>query len=211
MACLMVTAVSTSQVELWRSAHDQKSNLERLIGLYIDGISAPALVRGDAPALSGAIVRSQADRSAGVEARAAILDLPNRILNPILEFISKLTTYEYIALEFFFCFVDFGTIALLVVFGKRAASRRLLKYLDRFPVEERNVINSLLLRPRYRTASSISLLAQWVAIGLLLFAIFNLFQTSSSRESQSPLAFSDFLNDVDNGRVPDVKITSVRR
>jgi cell division protease FtsH len=50
------------------------------------------------------------------------------------------------------------------------------------------------------------LLAQWVAIGLLLFAIFNLFQASSSGESQSPLAFSDFLNDVDNGRVSDVKI-----
>src|SRR5262249_11220915 len=50
-------------------------------------------------------------------------------------------------------------------------------------------------------------LALWIVIGLLLVALFNLFQTSSSRGPQgSTLAFSDFLNDVNSGRVTDVTI-----
>jgi cell division protease FtsH len=49
-------------------------------------------------------------------------------------------------------------------------------------------------------------LALWIVIGLLLVALFNLFQTSSSRGPQSSLAFSDFLNDVNRGQVSDVTI-----
>ena len=49
-------------------------------------------------------------------------------------------------------------------------------------------------------------LALWVIIGLLLIALFNLFQNPSGRGPQSSLAFSDFLSEVDNGRVRDVTI-----
>ena len=49
-------------------------------------------------------------------------------------------------------------------------------------------------------------LAVWIVIGLLLVALFNLLQTSSSRRPQSTLAFSDFLNDVNRGQVSDVTI-----
>ena len=49
-------------------------------------------------------------------------------------------------------------------------------------------------------------LALWIVIGLLLVALFNLFQTSSSRGPQATLAFSDFLNDVGRGQVADVTI-----
>jgi cell division protease FtsH len=49
-------------------------------------------------------------------------------------------------------------------------------------------------------------LALWIVIGLLLVALFNLFQTSSNRGPQSTLAFSDFLNDVNRGQVSDVTI-----
>jgi cell division protease FtsH len=49
-------------------------------------------------------------------------------------------------------------------------------------------------------------LALWIVIGLLLVALFNLFQTSSNRGPQSSLAFSDFLNDVNRGQVADVTI-----
>jgi cell division protease FtsH len=49
-------------------------------------------------------------------------------------------------------------------------------------------------------------LALWIVIGLLLVALFNLFQTSSSRGPQATLAFSDFLNDVNRGQVADVTI-----
>jgi cell division protease FtsH len=49
-------------------------------------------------------------------------------------------------------------------------------------------------------------LALWIVIGLLLVALFNLFQTSSTRGPQSTLAFSDFLNDVTRGQVSDVTI-----
>jgi cell division protease FtsH len=49
-------------------------------------------------------------------------------------------------------------------------------------------------------------LALWIVIGLLLVALFNLFQTSSSRGPQSTLAYSDFLNDIKRGQVADVTI-----
>jgi cell division protease FtsH len=50
-------------------------------------------------------------------------------------------------------------------------------------------------------------LALWVVIGLLVFALFNLFQGSSSqREQQSAVAFSDFLTSVESNEVRDVTI-----
>ena len=50
-------------------------------------------------------------------------------------------------------------------------------------------------------------LALWIVIGLLVFALFNLFQGSSSqRDQQSALAFSDFLSSVESGEVRDVTI-----
>jgi cell division protease FtsH len=49
-------------------------------------------------------------------------------------------------------------------------------------------------------------LALWVIIGLLLIALFNLFQSPSTRGPQTSLAFSDFLTEVQAGRVADVVI-----
>ncbi|MFW5834071.1 MAG: ATP-dependent metallopeptidase FtsH/Yme1/Tma family protein, partial [Pseudomonadota bacterium] len=49
-------------------------------------------------------------------------------------------------------------------------------------------------------------LALWVIIGLLLIALFNLFQGPTSRAPQTSLAFSDFLNEVEEGRVTEVTI-----
>ncbi|MCB1833890.1 MAG: ATP-dependent metallopeptidase FtsH/Yme1/Tma family protein, partial [Geminicoccaceae bacterium] len=49
-------------------------------------------------------------------------------------------------------------------------------------------------------------LALWIIIGLLLIALFNLFQGPSTRGTQTPLAFSDFLSEVEGGRVSDVTI-----
>jgi cell division protease FtsH len=49
-------------------------------------------------------------------------------------------------------------------------------------------------------------LALWVIIGLLLIALFNLFQGSSPHGPSSQLAYSDFLAAVDRGQVTDVTI-----
>ena len=49
-------------------------------------------------------------------------------------------------------------------------------------------------------------LALWIIIGVLLVALFNLFQSSSTRTPYSSLAFSDFLNEVENGQVRDVTV-----
>ncbi len=49
-------------------------------------------------------------------------------------------------------------------------------------------------------------LALWVIIGLLLIALFNLFQSPSSRGPVDSLAFSDFLAEVGAGNVVDVTI-----
>ncbi|MGB8275664.1 MAG: ATP-dependent zinc metalloprotease FtsH [Alphaproteobacteria bacterium] len=49
-------------------------------------------------------------------------------------------------------------------------------------------------------------LALWVIIGLLLVALFNLFQGSAARP-QASLAFSDFLAQVENSQVSDVNIS----
>ncbi len=50
-------------------------------------------------------------------------------------------------------------------------------------------------------------LALWVIIGLLIFALFNLFQGSSNQRGlQTSLAFSDFLTSVESGEVREVTI-----
>ena len=49
-------------------------------------------------------------------------------------------------------------------------------------------------------------IALWIVIGVLLVALFNLFQNNASRSSYSSLAFSDFLGEVEQGRVSDVTI-----
>ncbi len=49
-------------------------------------------------------------------------------------------------------------------------------------------------------------IALWIVIGVLLVALFNLFQNNTSRSSYSSLAFSDFLGEVEQGRVSDVTI-----
>jgi len=177
----MVTAfLSTADVQSWWFTRGHKSNFRLLIGVYTDGLSALGLQRGDARPVSDALDRAQGERYAGVEPSYTVLDLPNKILNQILEFISKLTIYEYIALEIVFCVVDFGTFALVIVLGKHIERRRRFKYLDRFRTEERDVITSLLLGLRRRMAGRVFLLAQWVVIGLLLVAVFNLFQSAPS-------------------------------
>ena len=49
-------------------------------------------------------------------------------------------------------------------------------------------------------------LALWVIIALLLVALFNLFQPSGQRTMATQVAYSDFLNEVNNGQVRDVTI-----
>jgi cell division protease FtsH len=49
-------------------------------------------------------------------------------------------------------------------------------------------------------------LALWIIIGLLLIALFNLFQGPSSRGPQTNLAFSDFISEVEAGRINEVTI-----
>ncbi len=49
-------------------------------------------------------------------------------------------------------------------------------------------------------------LALWVIIALLVFALFNLFQGASPRNTEDSLAFSDFLTSVESGDVRDVII-----
>jgi cell division protease FtsH len=48
--------------------------------------------------------------------------------------------------------------------------------------------------------------ALWLVIVLLLFALFNLFQGSATRGPQQPLAFSDFIDQVEGGQVLEVTI-----
>ena len=48
--------------------------------------------------------------------------------------------------------------------------------------------------------------ALWIIIVLLLFALFNLFQGTTSRGPQYELAFSEFMDEVENGQVQEVKM-----
>ena len=49
-------------------------------------------------------------------------------------------------------------------------------------------------------------LALWIIIGVLLVALFNLFQNTTPRSGHASLAFSDFLGEVEGGRVSEVTI-----
>ena len=49
-------------------------------------------------------------------------------------------------------------------------------------------------------------LALWIIIGLLLIALFNLFQGPSKQDASAELAFSDFLAEVEEGQIRDVTI-----
>jgi cell division protease FtsH len=49
-------------------------------------------------------------------------------------------------------------------------------------------------------------IALWIIIGVLLVALFNLFQNNTSRGTYSSLAFSDFLSEVEQGRINEVTI-----
>ena len=49
-------------------------------------------------------------------------------------------------------------------------------------------------------------LALWVIIALLIFALFNLFQGTSPRNSQGAMAFSDFVTAVEQGDIREVTI-----
>jgi len=49
-------------------------------------------------------------------------------------------------------------------------------------------------------------LALWIIIGLLLVALFNLFQSSTTRAPQNALAYSELINDVNKGQVREVTI-----
>jgi cell division protease FtsH len=49
-------------------------------------------------------------------------------------------------------------------------------------------------------------LALWIIIGLLLVALFNLFQSSTTRTPQNSLAYSELLSDVTKGQVREVTI-----
>ena len=46
----------------------------------------------------------------------------------------------------------------------------------------------------------------WIVIGLLLIALFNLFQNNSSSRTATEISFSDFLIAADNGNISEVKI-----
>ncbi|HMG50974.1 MAG TPA: ATP-dependent zinc metalloprotease FtsH, partial [Inquilinus sp.] len=48
--------------------------------------------------------------------------------------------------------------------------------------------------------------ALWIIIGLLLLALFNLFQTSGGRSAQGELAYSDLVTAVEKGQVSDAKV-----
>ncbi|MFD2204098.1 ATP-dependent zinc metalloprotease FtsH [Kiloniella antarctica] len=48
--------------------------------------------------------------------------------------------------------------------------------------------------------------ALWIVVGLLLFALFNLFQGPSTSTGQQPLAYSEFLAQVETGQISNVTI-----
>ena len=45
----------------------------------------------------------------------------------------------------------------------------------------------------------------WIVIGILLIALFNLFQNSSSTNQSKEISFSDFLIAADNGNISEVR------
>ena len=49
-------------------------------------------------------------------------------------------------------------------------------------------------------------IALWIIIGLLLVALFNLFQNSSNKKSLSQISFSDFIAATESGNISEVNI-----
>ena len=49
-------------------------------------------------------------------------------------------------------------------------------------------------------------LVLWIIIGLLLIALFNLFQSGANNNSSSEISFSDFLAATESGNVSEVNI-----
>ena len=60
------------------------------------------------------------------------------------------------------------------------------------------------MNPNYRN------FALWAIIALLLIALFNLFQSPTSRSASSDVPYSQFINDVNSGRVKSVTIAGNR-
>jgi cell division protease FtsH len=52
--------------------------------------------------------------------------------------------------------------------------------------------------------------ALWAVIALLLIALFSMFQTSPTQTSSREIPYSQFIRDVDSGRVRDVTVTGNR-
>lgn len=50
-------------------------------------------------------------------------------------------------------------------------------------------------------------LAVWIVIPLLLIALFNLFQSSTKHGVLPPIAYSDFIYEVDKGQIKSVYIS----
>ncbi|WP_247642545.1 ATP-dependent metallopeptidase FtsH/Yme1/Tma family protein, partial [Brucella abortus] len=60
------------------------------------------------------------------------------------------------------------------------------------------------MNPNYRN------FALWAIIALLLIALFNLFQSPGQRTNSREISYSQFIDDVSNGRVKSVTITGQR-
>ena len=60
------------------------------------------------------------------------------------------------------------------------------------------------MNPNYRN------FALWAIIALLLIALFNLFQSPGQRSNSREVSYSQFIDDVSNGRVKSVTITGQR-
>ena len=49
-------------------------------------------------------------------------------------------------------------------------------------------------------------IALWLVVGFLLIALFNLFQGTSSNNTNSKISFSDFISAIDSGNISEVDI-----
>ena len=52
-------------------------------------------------------------------------------------------------------------------------------------------------------------IALWLIIGILLIALFNLFQGTSNTRINSSISFSDFIAAVESGNVSEVEIKGI--
>jgi len=96
-----------------------------------------------------------------------------------------------------------GCLTLAFALGGYFVLKRMLQPLSVLT----RYVEQILEGSRHGTADRIAKFASWIVIALLLVALFNLFQTSSSRGPQSTLAYSDFLNDVNRGQMSRSRAT----